>query len=286
MKALLRYRNKATDKVVGLVRTGISLERNKSTQTDILYEEEADSHLQRIFPERRSKPKKPKTEPAPKDKDSNEEKKSQPTIPRVIPTMPEIPGETELNRELRRHNSTLPELKGQTITGEVKSVGLKELIVDLGWKHYQTFLKKEISLSQVYTKEEKKERKRHDEILPGDELHFRIEELQTPYGEMFVSTQKMRADIRRQLVWDELKQAFQDGRLVTGRTLNPCNAGFAIGIAGFVGFCPLRYISSTVQRKIGVLHPFMIARISDDIGRDLIVRDATFRDGGMPTRRY
>eukprot|EP00210_Caulerpa_lentillifera_P006586 g6291.t1 len=257
----------------------IGTDTNEAKQEDISHEDEdeANSILSNFFtdiPQTEQKTKNQTESPTPPTKD---------TAPQLRdpPKMPRIPRETTIQRIMREHNSTLFNLKGQVIIGEVKAVGKREVIVDLGWKNYQTFFKKEINLSQLYTQSGTDQKKRDlNEIQPGDELHFRIEELDTPYGELFVSTQRMRADIRRQLVWEELKRAFHEGRLVTGRTLNPCNAGYAIGIAGFVAFCPLARISSTVERKIGVLQPFVIVKISDTVAEDLIVSDATVRTLG------
>lgn len=62
----------------------------------------------------------------------------------------------------------------------------------------------------------------------GDQLRFRIESLETPFGDMFVSTQKMHSDIRRDLVWEELKMAFNKGQFITGRILNPTSGGYII----------------------------------------------------------
>lgn len=207
----------------------------------------------------------------------------EPLPPSVMPT---IHSESEVDKEIRAHNSSIYDLKGQVIIGKVAAVGQKEVLVDLGWKDYQPFFKKELSMSQVYRKDTVSGTRALEgtkkDFRPGDELRFRIEELGTPHGEIFVSTQKMRADIRKRLVWEELVAAFRKEQLVTGRVLNPINSGYAVGIAGFVAFCPLNRITPTVARRIGVLQPFHILMISKEVGANLVVADVQTRFVARP----
>lgn len=238
--------------------------------SDAFYAEEATEVLTGLFPERLPTQPVQRTEPEvpPKEKEP-------PLEPLPPPTMPEIAGERDMDREIRAHNSSLYNLRGQAIIGRVVAVGEKDVLVDLGWKGYQTFFKSELGRSQLYRQrtESGQQGDRVTEFRPGDELRFRIEELGTPHGEIFVSTEKMRADIRKRLVWEELHKAFHDQSLIMGRVLNPTYAGYSIGVGGFVAFCPLHRISPQVARKIGVLQPFMISRIGLEVGRNLTVVD-------------
>ena len=227
---------------------------------------------------------KSRSQEAEKETPAVEPKKELEDRPAVFP---EREGESEVDREIRAHNSSLFDLKQQTIVGRVVAVGKKEVLVDLGWKDYQTFFKSELTLSQVYRKDDQEDQQnqkdhRTQRLRPGDELQFRIEEIGTPNGELFVSTKTMRADIRQSLVWDELREAFRKELLVQGRVLNPCNQGYAVGIAGFVAYCPLFRINPKVARRIGVLQPFKIVGMSERVGWNFVVVDPTVMAVGRP----
>ena len=45
---------------------------------------------------------------------------------------------------------------------------------------------------------------------------------------------------------------------VSGRLLNSVPGGYAVGVAGFVGFCPYAACSLAVASRVGLLQPFLI----------------------------
>jgi ribosomal protein S1 len=70
-------------------------------------------------------------------------------------------------------------------------------------------------------------------------------------------------EVQQRLVWEELRAAMQATRPVQGRVLNACTGGYAVGVAGYVAFLPFRAASAAVARRIGVLQPFLVARVNE-----------------------
>ena len=277
---LLRFRRAVA---VARIRPLRFFSTENGQQVDGLYEDEVASLVSEFMDEPMRKL---------REREAKEEEPQKDAVPKKVledrpAVFPEREGESEVDREIRAHNSSLHNLKQQTIVGRVVAVGKREVLVDLGWKDYQMFFKSELTLSQIYRKDDQMDQQNQEEhrkqsLRQGDELQFRIEEVGTPNGELFVSTRTMRASIRQTLVWEELREAFTKETLVQGRILNPCNGGYAVGIAGFVAFCPLFRISPRVARRVGVLQPFRITMMSEGVGVNLVVVDPSIMAVGRP----
>jgi ribosomal protein S1 len=124
----------------------------------------------------------------------------------------------------------------------------------------------------------------HD-IRLGDRFVFRIQELKTPLGGIWLEPERRRGPKLLAAVWAELQKHYEQQIPVGGRILNDLPAGYAVGIAGVVGVLPW----STVQedgvdpqlcRKLGTLQPFLVQKC-DAVRQDLQVRFATGRTRKM-----
>lgn len=61
-----------------------------------------------------------------------------------------------------------------------------------------------------------------------------------------------------QAVLDEVQRAYNKKQPVMGRILNTLNGGYAIGIAGVVGFCPFKLCTLQTASRVGLLQPFLV----------------------------
>ncbi|GMH43156.1 hypothetical protein BSKO_11078 [Bryopsis sp. KO-2023] len=185
-----------------------------------------------------------------------------PLTPKAPPP-PEYEGESLVMREIRLHNSSMWGLKGQIISGEIIAVGRDYVVVDLGFKSLSRFFKKELSTTQIYaTTKEHKIKRRQGVFFVGDRLQFRIDEVESPYGDMSLTTHKLHDTIQKDLVWKDLVEAFEHNIPIQGRVLNTVDRGYAVGVGGFVCFCPLNLIQPSSANKIGVLQMFKIAKMA------------------------
>ena len=94
----------------------------------------------------------------------------------------------------------------------------------------------------------------------GDVLHVTLETTETPFGDPAVSIDMPKGPDRYEDALDELKRAYDSKQQVMGRILNTLNGGYAVGIAGLVGFCPFRLCTLQTASRVGVLQPFAIHR--------------------------
>jgi ribosomal protein S1 len=118
----------------------------------------------------------------------------------------------------------------------------------------------------------------HD-IRLGDRFVFRIQELKSPLGGIWLEPERTTRAAMKDAVWAELLKHYASQQPVGGRILNDSFKGFAVGIAGVVGL--LQW--STIQedaidpklcRKLGTLQPFLITKIDRKMN-ELVVRFAT-----------
>lgn len=181
-----------------------------------------------------------------------------------VPPAPEYEGEPESLREFRLHNSSIWGLKGQVVSGRVVVVGKDYVIVDLGFKSYSRFFKKELSTTQIYAAGEgHKVKRKEGTFFKDDYLRFRVEDVESPYGDMHLTASRLEASIRKELIWKELKEAYLGNIAVQGRVLNPTDRGYAVGVGGFVAFCPLVSLPPHLGEKVGLLQPFRIIKMID-----------------------
>lgn len=118
----------------------------------------------------------------------------------------------------------------------------------------------------------------HD-IRIGDCFVFRIQELKSPLGGIWLVPEKKDAEGLRAAVWAELQKHYQTQEPVGGRILNTVSKGFSVGIAGVVGLLHWDSIAQDsvdpkLTSKFGVLQPFHVYRIDPKIN-ELEVRFAT-----------
>ena len=73
-------------------------------------------------------------------------------------------------------------------------------------------------------------------------------------------------------LWAIMRQHYEEQTPVNGRILNDVKGGYAVGIAGFVAFCPFRACSVLTASRTGILQPFIINRL-DEERRQMIVAD-------------
>lgn len=204
-----------------------------------------------------------------------EDKKQKKAVVPKTPPAPEYEGESEALREFRLHNSSIWGIQGQVVSGEVIVVGRDYVIMDLGFGSLSRFFKRELSTTQIYDVGEGHKLKRKEGVFfRGDQLRFRVDTIETPYGDLGLTAQKLETSIRRELVWKELLQAHKKNSIVSGRVLNPVERGYAIGIGGLVCFCPLVAISPYSAQKIGSLQPFKIHKMEDGSSRSVMVMSA------------
>ena len=118
----------------------------------------------------------------------------------------------------------------------------------------------------------------HD-IRLGDRFVFRIQELKSPLGGIWLEPEKKSRSGLTDAVWAELQKHYATVTPVGGRILNPNAKGFSVGIAGVVGMLLWDTIwqDGVDQKqcsKVGVLQPFQIMKLSQK-HNELIVRFAT-----------
>ena len=77
---------------------------------------------------------------------------------------------------------------------------------------------------------------------------------------------------RLPLLWKELEEHYKARKPVLGRILNAVNKGYAVGIAGIVGFCPFSRSSVLTASKVGLLQPFIIEQMAPE-RLNLVVTD-------------
>jgi hypothetical protein len=183
----------------------------------------------------------------------------------------------------RRHNSSLPDLKGQVIGARIFRTDRRFVYLDTGYNKPVKFAKKQLHLSQLLASRDGGLRMSPDDFRVGDVLRFVIEEVETPYGDMQLAVDQPIAGNKIQGVWELLKDAMETNQPVMGRVLNAVNGGYSVGIAGLVAFCPYSSISFATASKIGVLQPFYVYSMTE-AKRNVVLQDASQapRRGGLP----
>jgi len=186
-------------------------------------------------------------------------------------------------RLLQRHyNISVPGLQGQAILARVvKSAGGQAVIVDPGYYGLSVVASEELGAVQLYTA--------RGEALPardaagatklkrGSYLRLRLGQLFTPYGDVQLEAVRVRPQVRRKLVWGELKERMSRGSPVWGRVLNPCANGYAVGVAGYVALLPSKQASINNIQAIGTLQQFYVHKMDE---RNRLIELSNYADGG------
>jgi hypothetical protein len=197
----------------------------------------------------------------------------------------------ELARLLRGHNYSLPGLAGQTVLAKVLRVdrAAGTVLVDPGFYGVSEVPLSELSVAHVVHGAQGAEGAAHgagaggqagpgsssapsqrdaiDDIRPGDTLRLRVDALYTPYGDMQLEPEQADAGAGRRRVWAELRAARVDGRPVSGRVLNACSGGYAVGVAGLVGLLPYNRCTAETAARVGQLAQFLVEAVDEGRGR-------------------
>lgn len=122
------------------------------------------------------------------------------------------------------------------------------------------FRRSQVQVSSVVETTSDAERTGPNDIHVGDVLHVTLETTETPFGDPAVSIDMPKGSDRYEPVLEELKRAHDNAEQVMGRILNTMNGGYAVGVAGLVGFCPFRLCTLQTASRVGVLQPFIVHR--------------------------
>ena len=177
---------------------------------------------------------------------------------------------------IRRHNSSLKQIKGQTIGARIFRVDKRFIFLDTGFNKHVKFSRKALLLSQLVSSIDGGMRTSPEDFRVGDVLKFVVEETETPYGDMQLLSERQLAADKSVQVWNTIRQAMRQNESIMGRVLNSVPGGYCIGVAGLVAFCPFSAIAGSTARRIGVLQPFLVLRMEED-RQNIILYDAQKR---------
>ncbi|KAG2448689.1 hypothetical protein HYH02_006045 [Chlamydomonas schloesseri] len=187
---------------------------------------------------------------------------------------PASEGQVEALRLLSRYNGALPSLRGQTILAKVLSIDASRVLVDTGYNGVVEVPRADVSIAHVHTADGAAPvRPSTSDVRPGDLLRLRVDAPYTPYGDMQLTAVREESEFKRRLAWGELRRAMEAGQPVSGRVLNDCVGGFAVGVAGFVAFLPSAMAARDTTQRVGSLQSFRIVAM-DEARRRITLRDA------------
>ncbi|KAG2433035.1 hypothetical protein HXX76_008762 [Chlamydomonas incerta] len=187
---------------------------------------------------------------------------------------PASDGQVEALRLLSRFNGALPSLRGQTILAKVLSVDPARVVVDTGYNGVAEVPRADVSIAHVHTADGvAPARPTTSDVRPGDLLRLRVDAPFTPYGDMQLTAVREDSEFKRRLAWGELRRAMEAGQPVSGRVLNDCVGGFAVGVAGFVALLPSAMAARDTTQRVGSLQSFRIMAM-DEARRRITLRDA------------
>jgi small subunit ribosomal protein S1 len=156
---------------------------------------------------------------------------------------------TEFSDFLESLESSFTEFEEEKIVkGTVTEVHENEVIVDVGFKSEGA-----ISISEFRDR---------DEIKVGDEVEVFLEKLENQDGLVVLSKEK--ADFFR--VWDEIKNAYENGKIMEGRIARRIKGGLVVDLLGVDAFLPgsqiaLRQVPN-LDELIGQTLQFKIIKIN------------------------
>lgn len=155
----------------------------------------------------------------------------------------------EVAEMLGLYENTMREIQeGQILRGRVLNVGETEVLVDVGFKSEGV-----IALSEFPDP---------GEIKVGDEIDVFLEKMENRDGLVVLS--KQRADFLR--VWTQIKDAYDQGRVVQGRLVRHIKGGVVVDLFGVDAFLPgsqiaLRQVPN-VDDLIGQVMDFKIIKLN------------------------
>eukprot|EP00798_Chlamydomonas_sp_ICE-L_P003128 gene3128-13140_t len=191
-----------------------------------------------------------------------------------------------LARLLRRHNYSIPHLKGQAILATVLQVTDNAVFVDPGFYGISEIPRKDLGVVDIHLEagEEPVERASVSDLRVGDVVQVKVFEVFSPYGDMQLDVIKEDKRAQQGRVWQEIAQLHAADKPVFGRVLNACTGGYAVGIAGLVALLPHSRCTATTVSRIGSLETFYIDMMDERTSR-VIVSDARFSSGRPREKR-
>ncbi|PRW60439.1 30S ribosomal S1 isoform A [Chlorella sorokiniana] len=165
---------------------------------------------------------------------------------------------------LRMHNMSLPRsvYEGHMIKATVLEIGRRTVTLDTGLRPAR-LARSEITADCIIgsTRPDTTPR-RSGELREGDVVQVFLESAGTPEGDFLVSGVQAAVQRRMAAVWNELEEKQARGELVKGRILNAVWGGYAVGVAGLVGFVPAKQCARPTARRIGQLQKFRILEVN------------------------
>jgi hypothetical protein len=182
----------------------------------------------------------------------------------VLAALPRVPA----LRQLQRHFSvSQPGLRGQAVLARVVRSSAGAVIVDPGYYGLSAVATEDLGALQLYSAAGAPlpagDAAAGARLRRGSYLRLRLGRLFTPYGDVQLDPLRVRPEVRRKLVWGELRERMSRGSPVWGRVLNPCAGGYAVGVAGYVALLPSQQASIHNIQAIGTLQQFYIHRMDE-----------------------
>ena len=180
-------------------------------------------------------------------------------------------------------NSSLPSLEGATLLARVLRAERGFVVVDAGLKRPVRVARSELRSDQLVSSPAGASplREGPGDVRVGDVLRMHVDAVTTPYGDPALSSgPRVVPRVAAAEAWAALTAAHASGGTVQGRVLNGIGAGgFAVGVAGMVGFLPHSLTAPATVARVGTLQPFRVVSV------DATARTFILEDVGAATRR-
>ncbi len=144
---------------------------------------------------------------------------------------------------------------GEIVKGKIVRIGIKDVLVDVGYKSEGIVAKEEFSGS--------------NDLSIGQEVEVYVENKEDDNGMIVLSRDKA----RRLHGWDKINQGFKEGDLVEGNIRKKVKGGFIVDVYGLEGFLPasLALFRNVSDRELmGTSYKFKIVKINT-LRKSLIV---------------
>ncbi|CDM65477.1 30S ribosomal protein S1 [Pyrinomonas methylaliphatogenes] len=112
--------------------------------------------------------------------------------------------------------------EGQIVQGKVVGVSERGVLIDFGFKSEGLVPQEEFAENGALT------------VKPGDEVEVVVKSMDSPEGVPVLS----RADALRRRAWDELEQAYREGKPVRGRVVERIRGGLRVSVGPVDTFLP------------------------------------------------
>lgn len=169
-----------------------------------------------------------------------------------------------IQEQEKEENQTLEELysrsfrevkEGEIVTGKVVKIGVKDVLVDVGYKSEGVVAREEFIGAK--------------DLEVGSEVEVYIDSVEDDNGLLILSRDKA----RRLQGWDKINQGFNEGELVDGIVRKKVKGGYIVDVFGLEAFLPaslamFRHVGE--KDLLGATYKFKIIKINP-IRRSLIV---------------